>query len=100
MRNPDTTPTSLSAKWDRSRQLIKLGNRDGAAFADWDQAACLEIDVLRGPIRSVDDAVAKLRAIELAFVEGERTDGADAMALRQTIRWLQTHTCAALANDA
>jgi hypothetical protein len=45
--------------------------------------------VLHGPIRSLSDVIAKLRAIGLSLVEGERTDGADRDALDQTIRWLQ-----------
>jgi hypothetical protein len=84
-------PTSLSAKWDRSRQLIRSGVQVGPLSPNLDEAFDLEFDVLRGPIQSLDDALAKLCAVELSFVEGERTDGADATALRQTIRWLQSH---------
>jgi hypothetical protein len=82
------TPTGLTAKWKQSRRLIRL--RLPGQELDRDEAADLEADVLRGRIRSMDDVLAKLRAIELAFVDGERTDGADKLALRQTIRWLKT----------
>ena len=81
---------SLVGKWIRSRQIFQRGNHGKACQAEIDQAFDLEVDVLTGPIQSVDDAVAKLKAIELAFVEGERTDGADATALRQTIQWLES----------
>jgi hypothetical protein len=91
MKRAEQAPTSLSAKWDRSRQLIRKGVRAGPGFPNLNEALDLEIDVLRGPIQSLDDALAKLRAIELAFIEGERTDGADATALHETIQWLQTH---------
>ena len=82
---------SLAAKWVRSREMIKIGNRAGPGYAEWDRVIDLEGDILKGPIQSLDDALAKLRAIELSFVEGERTDGADVTALRQTIRWLRSH---------
>ena len=78
--------TSLSDKWERSRQLAKLGPQ-----ADCDRVMDLECAVLGGPIHTLDDALAKLRAIELSFLEGERTDGADMVALQQTICWLRTH---------
>jgi hypothetical protein len=81
---------SLAAKWNRSREMARAGNDAGAGYSDWDRVLDLEVDVLVGPIRSLDDALAKLRAIELSFLEGERTDGADVTALRQTIRWLST----------
>jgi len=55
--------------------------------------------VLKGQIRSLSDAFAKLSAVELAFTEGERTDGADAKALRQVIRWLQANCRAATASS-
>jgi hypothetical protein len=71
--------------------MIRTGNRSGSRFSDWGQAQGLEDDVLHDPIRTLDDVLAKLRAVELVFAEGERTDGADAMALRQTIQWLQAH---------
>jgi hypothetical protein len=76
---------SLSGKWERSRQLMEQGPQ-----ADWDRVMDLECAVLRGPIHNLDDALAKLKAIELSFLEGERTDGADMAALQQTIRWLRT----------
>jgi hypothetical protein len=66
--------------------MVKLGPQ-----ADWDRVMDLEVAVLRGPIHTVDDALAKLKAIELSFQEGERTDGADMVALQQTIRWLRAH---------
>jgi hypothetical protein len=100
MNRSKQAATSLSEKWDRSRQLLRQGARVGHDFHEWDEAFDLERDVQRGRIQSLEDAVAKLRAIELAFVEGERTDGADATALRQTIRWLLSHTSVVRANDA
>ena len=77
-------PASLSEKWEQSRQMVRRGSE-----ADVERVMDLEVDVLTGPIHSLDDALAKLKAIELSFVEGERSDGADASALRQTIRWLR-----------
>jgi hypothetical protein len=85
----------LAAMWNRSREMARAGNDAGAGYSDWDRMLDLEADVLTGPIRSLDDALAKLKAIELSFLEGERTDGADVTALRQTIRWLSTHAQAA-----
>jgi hypothetical protein len=69
--------------------MIRQGNRSSETFPDWDDVLELEVDVLMGPIQTLDDAIAKLKAIELSFIEGERTDGADMLALRQTIRWLR-----------
>ena len=90
MKKSDQSAASLAAKWDRSRQLLTAWPRSGESCPQWDDAVELEADVLLGPIVTMDDAVAKLKAIQLAFTDGERTDGADAWALRQTIRWLQT----------
>lgn len=89
MKKSDRSAVSLAAKWDRSRQLMTAWPRPGESSPQWDDATDLEADVLRGPIETMDDVVAKLKAIQLAFTDGERTDGADAWALRQTIRWLQ-----------
>jgi hypothetical protein len=90
---PRTQPSgnSLAAKWDRSRELIKLNPSSEDDPPEWNHVFDLESDVLRGPIHSLEDVVAKLRAIALAFDEGERTDGADASALRQAIDWLETN---------
>ena len=93
-RNIKNEP-SVASQWEDSRRLL---NEVGAH--DSDESVCrylfdLEDGVLRGPIRSVKDAIAKLRAVELSFIEGERSDGADAIALRETIRWLETNFQAA-----
>jgi len=89
MKRSHQSAASLAAKWDRSRQLMTAWSRSGESCPQWDDASDLEADVLRGPIVTMHDVVAKLKAIQLAFTDGERTDGADAWALRQTIRWLQ-----------
>jgi len=94
MERTDTSETSLAAKWKRSRQLVEIGNRLGASYPELELALDLETDVLLGPIRTIEDAIAKLKAIRLAFADGARTDGADASALCQTILWLQAHRCA------
>jgi len=78
----------LSEKWNRSRQLADRALRDRDETHS-EEIFALEIDVLRGPIASLSDAIAKLRAVGLSLVEGERTDGADQDALDQTIRWLE-----------
>jgi hypothetical protein len=90
VKKTDQSALSLAAKWDRSRQLMTAGAQSGESRPQWEDAVDLEADVLRGPIVTMEDVVAKLKAIQLAFTDGERTDGADAWALRQTIRWLQT----------
>lgn len=82
---------SISDKWSLSRQLLKLNLECDELASERDQVLDLEESVLKGPIRSLDDAVAKLHAIELTFTDGERSDGADATALRQTIRWLRSN---------
>src|ERR1700678_3140600 len=87
MERTEQTLTSLAAKWKRSRQLVELGNKLGAVYPDWDVAYGLEVDVLLGPISTMEDVVAKLRAIQLAFIDGVRSDGADPKALCQTTRW-------------
>ena len=89
MKRSEYCPMSVAAKWDRSRQLS--AHAIEASDPANDIALDLEIDVLTAPILSLDDAVAKLKAVGLAFIEGERTDGADADALNQTIRWLEAH---------
>jgi len=91
MKRGEQALASLSAPWDRPRQSTWTGVGAGWDFQDPDDGLDLEVGVLRGPILSLDDAIAKLRAVELSFVEGERTDGADASALRETISWLQDH---------
>ena len=78
----------LEAKWLRSRELLEIGNRAGDGFADWEEIGGLERDILLGPIKTIDDARAKLKAIYLSFDDGLRSDGADAAALGQIIRWL------------
>jgi hypothetical protein len=83
--------SSLEAKWKRSRQLAEIGNRLGASYPELELALDLETDVLLGPIRTMQDAIAKLDAIRLAFADGARADGADARAVCQTIQWLQMH---------
>jgi hypothetical protein len=97
MKNAEAEPTSLAAKWGRSRELVSLGAQLGARFPMWNDAAELECAVLKGPIRSLDDAVAKLAAVRLSFTDGERVDGADEQALRQVIAWLDAHRCASRA---
>jgi hypothetical protein len=86
MAKPERPEESLSDKWTRLRRLSQRG-----ADADWDELTNLELDVLTGPIRSLEDALTKLKAVEVSFVEGERSDGADAEALRQAIRWLRAN---------
>jgi len=98
MQRTDDPKTSLAAKWKRSRQLVEIGNRLGASYPELELALDLETDVLIGPIRTTEDAVAKLKAIRLAFLDGVRTDGADARAVCQTILWLQMHSCKDEAN--
>jgi len=89
MERTDEPLASLAAKWSRSRQLVEIGNRLGASYPELELALDLETDVLLGPIHTAEDAIAKLRAIRLAFADGVRTDGADASAVCQTILWLQ-----------
>jgi hypothetical protein len=91
MERADERPASLAAKWNRSRELVAIGNRLGASSPALERASDLETDVLLGPIQTIEDAIAKLKAAQLAFTDGARTDGADAEAVRQTIRWLQMH---------
>ena len=79
----------LAAKWAESRQLVATGNRDGD-LSEWTLVDSLELEVLTGEIRTRGDVVAKLKAIHLAFQDGPRCDGADAVALRQTIAWLES----------
>jgi hypothetical protein len=100
MERSELPPTSLAAKWKRSRQLVELGNKLGSLYPEWDIAYDLEVDVLLGPISTIEDVVAKLRAIQLAFIDGVRSDGADARALCQTIRWLHALACAEQASDS
>jgi hypothetical protein len=90
MERADERPASLAAKWNRSRELLEIGNRLGASYPELELALELETDVLLGPIQTIEDAIAKLKAIQLAFADGARTDGADAKAVCQTIRWLRT----------
>ncbi|HEY1750584.1 MAG TPA: hypothetical protein VGG29_04940 [Caulobacteraceae bacterium] len=94
MGTADGEPNSLAGKWDRSRELIRLGNQLGERFPLWDDAQALECAVLKGSIRTLDDAVAKLEAVHLTFSDGERADGADERALRQVIAWLSAYRCA------
>jgi len=65
--------------------LTQIGDRAGSAYPDWPLIDDLELEVLTGPILAMADAVAKLSAVALAFHDGPRVDGADAMALDQTI---------------
>lgn len=82
--------TDLSAKWG---ELRRLAVRSPATGDDrlLDREIDLETAILTGPIRSHDDAIAKLRAIAFALAGGGRTDNADADALQQTIHWLEAH---------
>ena len=82
-------PPSISARWSLSRELLQSSPEGDET--ETERVSNLESGVLRDPIRTFDDAVAKLSAIELAFIDGERTDGADATALRETIAWLKTN---------
>jgi len=82
---------SVADKWKQSRRLLRLGDQGQGEDCCCDDLLQLEEGVLKGPIHSIHDAFAKLKAVELAFVEGERTDGADAAALRQAIRWLRAN---------
>ena len=100
MERTEPPLTSLAAKWKRSRQMVELGNKLGSRYPDWDVAHDLELDVLLGAISTIEDAIAKLRAIQLVFTDGARSDGADAKALCQTIHWLHAHRSAEQAEDS
>jgi len=85
----DEAPANLAAKWNRSRELAEIGNRLAASYPELELAMELETEVLLGQILTIEDALAKLQAIQLVFTDGARTDGADAKAVSQTIRWLR-----------
>ena len=100
MELADERPVSLAAKWNRSRELVEIGNRLGASYPELELALELETEVLLGQILTIEDAIAKLNAIRLTFADGARTDGADAKALCQTIHWLHAHRSAEQAEDS
>jgi hypothetical protein len=82
--------SDLAAKWGELQRLVEAAR--GPDDDPWlDREIGLETAILSGPIRSQDDAIAKLRAIAFALAGGGRTDNADLDALAQTIRWLEAH---------
>ena len=80
----------LAAQW---RELGRLAEAAGAFGVEddpiLDRVIALETAILTGPIRSQDDALAKLRAVALCLAAGGRTDNADVRALDATILWLE-----------
>jgi hypothetical protein len=100
LERPDKGQAGLAAKWNRSRDLVEIGNRLGASYPELELAAELETDVLLGDILTIEDVIAKLKAIQLAFTDGARTDGADAKAVSQTILWLQMQIRAGVAKNS
>jgi hypothetical protein len=77
-------PFNLASYWDRACEISYCASSE----ADIDLLTRLESRVLLGPIRSPEDAVAKLRAVELIFIEGERSDGSDRVALEMIADWV------------
>ena len=77
-------PVDLAGYWDRACDI----SEHAASEADIDVLTRLESQVLLGAIRSPEDAVAKLRAVELTFIEGERSDGSDRVALEMITDWV------------
>jgi hypothetical protein len=96
----DEPPANLAAKWNRSRELAEIGNRLAASYPELELALELETEVLLGEILTIEDALAKLQAIQLVFTDGARTDGADAKAVCQTIRWLRMQVRAGVAKSS
>ena len=100
LESTDDAPAGLAAKWNRSRELVEIGNRLGASYPELELALQLETEVLLGQIQTIEDVIAKLKAIQLAFADGARTDGADAKAVCQMIGWLQTQARAGAAKSS
>lgn len=85
------TETPIAELWKQARALEK---------ADWssldeDAVAArlfeLEERVLVGPIRSREDAIAKLCAAGLTCERGYRIDGLDEPAYHEAVKWLEAH---------
>jgi hypothetical protein len=78
---------SIHEKWIRYIDLTK------AMFSDFvfEDLLSLENDMLILPIATYCDAIIKLELVGLSLRDGERLDGADTTALRQTIGWLSAH---------
>jgi hypothetical protein len=84
---------TLSALWIKSRVLHEAcvhanEDEDGCDGDACDEAIAIETTILQRPIQSVEDVMAKLRTVQLAFHEGPRADGAENGALEQILKWL------------
>jgi hypothetical protein len=80
----------LASLW---AEATALATRPGRHMfdAERDRVNDLENAVLHGVITCRADALAKLKAVALSFVRGERTDGSDARALADATAWLEAH---------
>jgi hypothetical protein len=77
----------VSECWDLLRNLIG----DAKRSSDVEEILLLEERVFLGPVQSVADAIAKLRAVELSLADGGRSDRIDQQALALVARWLETN---------
>ena len=59
--------------------------------ADVEEVLTLEEKVFLGPVQSVADAIAKVRAVERSLATGGRSDRIDQQALVMVARWLETN---------
>jgi hypothetical protein len=79
---------TLSVLWTRSRLMHEAARANPQDEDGCEAAIALETKILRQPIGCTADAIAKLRAVQLAFHEGPRADGAEIVALTHVIDWL------------
>lgn len=85
---------TLSALWIKSRLLHEAcvhatEDEDSCGGDACDEAIAIETTILQRPIQSVEDVMAKLLTVRLAFHEGPRADGAEIGALAQILEWLE-----------
>ena len=83
----DLATLPVSECWDLLRNLIG----DAKRSSDVEEILLLEERVFLGPVQSVADAIAKLRAVELSLADGGRSDRIDQQALALVARWLETN---------
>jgi hypothetical protein len=83
----DLSTFSVSDCWKMASSLVSHARRS----ADVDEILTLEERVFLGPVQSVTDAIAKVRAVELSLADGGRSDRIDQQALVLVARWLETN---------
>lgn len=85
----------LSRAWQEAELLTSFANNSDLpvtiADAAYERLFALTTYVLRGPIRSKADAIAKLRAVGTSLERGMRGDGSEAISQQDAISWLATH---------